>query len=140
MVETETERTEAPRGHGEHILYVDDEPGLARVGKRRLEALGYRVSLANSGEEALQAIVEDPTAFHAVVSDYLMPGMNGLVLAGALYESRPELPVIILTGYIDNIGEEQVRETGVVGLLRKPATTVELAETLADVLQGDARG
>jgi PAS domain S-box-containing protein len=129
-----------PDGKGRRILYVDDEPGLAEVGKRRLEELGYRVTLASDGEKALELFREAPGDFDLVVSDYLMPGMNGLELARAITGIRRELPVVMLTGYIDDLPEEDILAAGVTELVGKPATTRELAMALARALDAQAGG
>lgn len=139
-VEGDPVRGDTPRGNGERILYVDDEPGLAEVGRRRLEELGYRVTLARHGEEALAIFEEASQGFDVVVSDYLMPRMNGLELATALTANHPDLPVVILTGYIDDIPDEEILATGVTQVVRKPATTAELARTIARALGREVPG
>jgi PAS domain S-box-containing protein len=132
--------TEAPKGSGERVLYVDDEPGLALVGKRRLERLGYRVVLAGDGEEAVERFRAAPDDFDVVVSDYLMPRRNGIELATEITRIRPDLPVVILTGFIDDLPEAVVRAAGVREILRKPATAGELAAVLSRVLEVRAEG
>jgi CheY-like chemotaxis protein len=130
------EPVEAPvelKGAGERILYVDDEPGLGELGKRRLELLGYKVTVASDGEDALSIFEAAPDDFDAVVTDYLMPKSNGLELASAVALIRPDLPVIILTGYIDDLPEETIRASGVRKLVRKPITTREIGVALAHV-------
>jgi len=128
----------APSGAGERILYVDDEPGLGAVGKRRLERLGYRVTLANDGEEALAIFQAAPDDFDAVITDYLMPRLNGLELASALARVRPAVPIILLTGFIADLPEETIWAAGVKRTVRKPVTVQELASALAEGLSEDA--
>ncbi len=123
-----------PRGRGERILYVEDEPGLAEAGRRRLEALGYRVTVALDAEAALERFRDSPDGIDAVVSDYLMPGMNGSMLASALARIRPGVPVILLTGFVEEMSDEEFQSMGVTEVLRKPTTRMELAEALARVL------
>jgi len=129
-----------PGGNGELVLYVEDEPGLGMVGQRRMEHLGYRVVLAGDGEAALQLFLATPEAFDVVVSDYLMPRRNGLDLAGEVSRIRPGLPIVMLTGYIDDLPEEAIRAAGVSEILRKPATTGELAALLRKVLEARVEG
>jgi CheY-like chemotaxis protein len=121
-------------GAGQHILYVDDEPGLARIGERRLMHLGYRVTVVHNGRIALARFLTDPASFDAVVTDYTMPEMNGLELARELTTVRPELPIIMTTGYIDEFPPEAIAEAGVRRLIMKPMTIQELGDTLADIL------
>jgi CheY-like chemotaxis protein len=124
-----------PRGQGVRILYVDDEPGLGEVGRRRLEELGYQVVLAADGAEALRLFQEEPEGFDLVVSDYLMPGMNGLELARWITGIRPGVPVVMLTGYIDDLPQEEILAAGVTTLLGKPATARELVTAIARALE-----
>ncbi len=124
---------DVPRGTGQRILYVDDEPSLGALGKRRLEQLGYEVVVAADGEEALSRFIAAPGDFDAVVSDYLMPRMNGLELATELIRVRPDLPVVLVTGFIDNLPDETIHAAGVREILRKPVTGREMAEVLASV-------
>ena len=123
-----------PRGRGERILYVDDEPGLVTVGRRRLVGIGYEVVVAADGEQALEIFREAPDRFAAVVSDYLMPGMNGTQLAAEISRLRPELPIILLTGYVENLPEAEIRSFGVRRILSKPATIEELGTMLRAVI------
>ena len=123
-----------PRGQGQHVLYVDDEPGLARVGERRLALLGYRVSIANDGKSALAKFLADPSSVEVVVTDFTMPEMNGLDLARELSRVRPGIPIIMTTGYIDEFPPDAMAEAGVRRLVMKPISMQELARVVADVL------
>jgi len=137
--EVETEEAGLQFGGGERILYVDDEPGLRALGKRRLEQLGYDPVVAADGVEALQIFRDAPEAFDAVISDYLMPRMTGLEFASALSRTRPGIPIILLTGFADDLPEVEIRAGGVTRILRKPITGVELATALREVLTRGAR-
>ncbi len=135
LPELEEEKAqEVPRGRGERILYVDDEPGLVAVGKRRLIGIGYEVVTAGDGEKALEIFHEDPDGFAAVITDYLMPGMNGTQLAAGISRLRPKLPIILLTGYVENLPEEEIRAFGVTRVLSKPATIQEVGTVLRTVI------
>jgi len=123
-----------PRGRGQHVLFVDDEPGLARVGERRLELLGYRVSVATDGRTALAMFQADPAGFDLVVTDFTMPGMSGLELARELVTVRPDIPIIMATGYIDEFPPDAIAEAGVRRLAMKPIGTHELARVVSEVL------
>jgi two-component system cell cycle sensor histidine kinase/response regulator CckA len=85
-------------GH-ERILVVDDEPVVRRFACRVLEDAGYRIAAAADGAEALQAVRERSAKFDAVVSDIVMPRLNGVELLQALSVSHPELPIILMSGY-----------------------------------------
>lgn len=121
-------------GSGARVLYVDDEAGLAAVGKRRLERIGYVVATAANGEEALELLEAAPDDFDVVISDYLMPGINGVELATAIRGIRPDLPVVLLTGFIDELDPGVIESAGVTQLVQKPITFEELAAVVAITL------
>ena len=127
----------APRGSGERILYVDDERSLRTLGKRRLELLGYRVTVAGDGAQALERFQATPDEFDLVITDYLMPRMNGLELTSEVRRIRPEVPIILMSGFIDNLPDEDLEPVGVTDTVQKPVTSFELATTLARVLGND---
>ena len=122
------------RGSGERILFVDDEASLATVGKRRLDSLGYRVSAFTDGRSALAAFRADPQAWDAVVTDYSMPGLDGLELTRRLRELRSDLPVLVLTGYMDDLPAAEIAAAGVAFVAKKPLTLDQIAEALHRVL------
>jgi len=127
--------SDAPRGAGQHLLYVDDEPALARVGQRRLSLIGYRVTAAISAQEALAEFRARPEEFDLVVTDFTMPGMNGLELAREIRRIRPDLPIILTTGYIDEIHPEAMAEAGVRRLAMKPVSLEELGRLVGELLR-----
>jgi PAS domain S-box-containing protein len=126
----------APRGGGQRVLYVDDEPDLAKVGRRRLESMGYDVVAETDPRSALEVFRRAPDDFDVVVTDYAMPGMTGLSLADRLSELRPGLPIVVLTGYLDALSPERFRAAGVSVVLNKPVTMSELARTVHELLHG----
>lgn len=79
-----------------------------------------------------------PDEFDAVISDYLMPRMNGLEVATAVLSARPELPFVMLTGFIDALPTEAISAAGVADVVRKPVTSIELGVTLARVFGKEA--
>jgi PAS domain S-box-containing protein len=131
---------ELERGAGERILYVDDEPGLRALGKRRLERLGYELVVAGDGEEALEIFRASPEEFDAVMTDYLMPRMTGLELASAISAIRAEIPILLLTGFVDHLPEEEIRAGGVTSILRKPISGQDLAAAIRAVLHQPSNG
>ena len=122
----------APRGSGERVLCVDDEPSLATVTRRRLEALGYTVTSVTEPAAALEALKGEE--FDLVIADYTMPGMTGLELARNIARERPGLPVVLLTGFVDEIAPDVLRDSGVARVLHKPTTIEELATAVAEIL------
>jgi PAS domain S-box-containing protein len=126
----------APRGGGQRVLYVDDEPDLAKVGRRGLESMGYDVVAETDPGKALEIFRRAPEDFDVVVTDYAMPGMTGLALADRLRELRPGLPIVVLTGYLDVLSPERFLPAGVSVVLNKPVTMSELARTIHGLLHG----
>jgi len=134
VIAGKTEGAPIPRGHGEHVLFVDDESVLAGLGKKMLERLGYVVTTQTNPLEAIAAVRDQPGAFDLVITDLTMPGMDGAKLGRQLLILRPDLPVIITTGYSGVMTNEKVRELGFRGLLSKPCDARTLAETVYRVL------
>jgi DNA-binding NtrC family response regulator len=121
-----------PRGT-EKILFVDDEPMLADISKKILESIGYQVAICTTSNEAFTTFTKDPAAFDAVITDYTMPHMTGLELAQELIRIRPDLPVILCTGYSDAITQAKATAVGICEFIVKPLKTHELAKTLRAV-------
>jgi CheY-like chemotaxis protein len=118
----------APRKPGKHLLFVDDEAPLVYLATRTLEERGYRVSGCGNAADALAAFKRDPNAFDLVITDLSMRGMSGLELARALKGLRPELPVILATGFIDDELRGKAAAAGVCELLYKPGTIEEFSD------------
>ncbi len=126
------ERTVA-RGHGERIMYVDDEEAIVFVIVKMLRRIGYECEGYTSPLDALQAFRTTPYAFDAVVTDFSMPMMAGTLLARELERIRPSIPVIVSSGYTTEEIETGTG-TGVGAVLPKPVSIVELSHCLATVL------
>jgi PAS domain S-box-containing protein len=118
----------------ERILLVDDEESLTDVGQKLLESLGYQVTVRNSGLQAFQLLKDDPQRFDLLITDQTMPQMTGAELAQKALELRPDLPVILCTGYSDRISPEQAELLGIRKFLYKPSQLWELAEAVREVL------
>jgi PAS domain S-box-containing protein len=118
----EVDSDPVPRGNGERILFVDDEELLAQLGQKTLTALGYEVETATQPAAALAMVRADPNRFALVLTDQTMPGMTGLFLATELRQIRPELPVILMTGYSLGLGPDQINAAGILQVLLKPTS------------------
>jgi PAS domain S-box-containing protein len=132
-VELATER-EAPMGNGERILFVDDEGVLLFVGTMTLEQNGYKVTGMPNGESALHELRQNPRSYDIVVTDLSMPGLSGLQLAHQLRKLRPDLPVILTSGYVNPEDQAKADRLGIRAILTKPVNTKELLSTLAAIL------
>jgi len=122
--------SQVPRGQGQSVLYVDDEESLVYLITRVLQRLGYRVVGFTDANEALAAFRSDPTAYEAVVTDLSMPSMSGIEFAGHVLQLRPEVPVVMTSGYVRAKDRESIMKTGVRDLLLKPNTVEELGDVL----------
>jgi CheY-like chemotaxis protein/two-component sensor histidine kinase len=125
---------EPPMGMGERVLFVEDDRMLAEMGEARLRSLGYEVTTETSSERAVETFRASPDAFDLVLTDYLMPRMVGLDLARAVHGIRPDIPIVMMTGYIEELPEETIRSAGVRRMLTKPATILQLGEVLHGLL------
>jgi CheY-like chemotaxis protein len=122
-----------PRGNSEHLLYVDDEEALVLLARRSLRRLGYQITGYTDPAQALQAFTENPDKFSAVVTDLSMPGMSGVELARQILQIRPDVPIVMTSGYIRPEDELEAQRVGVRELLLKPDTVDDLAAALQRV-------
>jgi CheY-like chemotaxis protein len=125
-----------PAGTGS-VLFVDDEPALANLGRRMLESLGYTAETRTSSIEALEAFRANPKNYDLVITDMTMPNMTGETLAKALMEIRSDIPIILCTGFSRRISEEKAKSIGIKGFLMKPLVKGELAKAIRRVLNED---
>jgi PAS domain S-box-containing protein len=130
--------TAPQRGHGEHLLYIDDEEALVMLATRSLGKLGYQITGHTEPVKALQAFKENPHRFAAVVTDLSMPGMSGAELARKVIEIRPDVPIVMTSGYIRPEDEVEAKQIGVRELILKPDSIDELAKALHRVFAGSA--
>jgi len=121
------------KGH-ERIFLVDDEEDLAEMLKLMLTELGYRVTSATSSTEALKIFKKRPNAYDLVVTDMTMPEMSGIELVKALFRTRPDLPVILSSGFSDVISQKKSGDLGIHGFLMKPASMSEIAGAIRRAL------
>lgn len=119
-----------PPGHGERLLYVDDEEPLVYLTTQVLGRLGYEVTGFTEAEAALKAFLADPNRFDVIITDLSMPRLSGRDLAVRVLKIRPDIPVILATGYIRPQDTESARSLGIRDLILKPNTVEDLGHTL----------
>ncbi len=125
---------DVPRGHG-RILFVDDEAMLARLGYGMLTRLGYDVEVYTSSRAALDAFRAAPERFDLVTMDQTMPHMTGEALAKELRRIRPDIPIILCTGFSHVMNPEKAQALGIDAFLMKPLAMRDLAATIQHVFQ-----
>ena len=132
--ESKSERDEAiPRG-SERVLFVDDEGMLVEMVRETLRELGYRVVATDSSVKALRVFHAHPDRFDLLVTDMTMPGMTGVDLAEEVMKIRPNFPVILCTGFSQNVSEQQAKSLGIREFIMKPVTMADLARAIRRAL------
>jgi CheY-like chemotaxis protein len=127
------------RGAGETILLVDDEEPLVRLGEEMLASLGYEPVGFTSSAAALEAFRATPERFHAVLSDETMPEMTGCELAKAIRALRPEIPIVLMSGFVSPALTARARELAIVDVLSKPLVERDIARGLDAALKREAK-
>jgi len=138
-------RTEAIRRHSpaggipvetgsEHVLFVDDEEHIAELGRRILERLGYQVTAETSSVRARERFETHPDSFDVIVTDQTMPRLTGLELAHEARRIRPEVPVVLTTGFSESVTTERLIQEGIAALVMKPYGGADLARAVRDAL------
>lgn len=131
------EESELPVELGsERILFIDDEEMLVEMGRTMLERLGYRVTVRTNSIDALATFQNQPDFFDLVITDQTMPGMTGSDLSRRILQIRPDIPIILCTGYSNLISEEQAQSLGIKGFAMKPLSKKEIAKLIRKVLKG----
>ncbi|MDY6905000.1 MAG: PAS domain S-box protein [Thermodesulfobacteriota bacterium] len=129
---TENDVEQIPHGK-ERVLLVDDEAAIVKIQQTRLEKLGYHVTPKTSSLEALEIFRSSPDTFDLVITDMAMPKMTGDKLAMAVKSIRPEVPVILCTGFNEKVNNQ--RNNGYIDeLMMKPIGKVEMAKRVRKVL------
>ncbi len=123
-----------PNGGSESILFVDDEKMLVDIGEKILRRLGYDVVTRTSPIEALELFKANPKRFDLVISDQTMPGMRGDVLASELMKINPAIPVILCTGYSQQLDHARAAKKGIRALVMKPLLIDEIDRAIRSVL------
>jgi PAS domain S-box-containing protein len=129
-----SEESEVFKVGSERILFVDDEESIVEVSEEMLDWLGYQCEAKTNGEDALDAFKAEPDAFDLVITDQTMPGMTGEDLARELTAVRPDIPIILCTGYSDMMSEEKAADLGLGAFITKPISMENMAETIRKVL------
>ena len=130
LVQPETTTIPLIQGRQERILLVDDEPALCFTTDRVLRLLGYLPTTQTDPRQALALFCVQPQAFDLVITDLTMPGMTGVDLAMAMLAVRPDLPVILASGFSGTYTRERVRDLGLRDLVLKPTDRAQLSQAV----------
>ncbi len=123
------------RGNNEKILFVDDEPAIARSMQIVLFQHGYQVEAFTNPSEALSVFRLNPDEFDLVITDMTMPDMTGDILTKELLKIRGDIPIILSTGYSDLISEEKAEFLGIKAFIMKPMQADDLTAIIRSVLE-----
>jgi len=133
-VEPEFNAVESIPTGNERILFIDDEQPIVNLAKQVMERLGYDVVTKTDSIEALRLIQTNPAEFDLVITDLTMPNMAGDALAQEIMRIRPDIPIILCTGFSKRISEEKAKDLGIRAFINKPILKPEIAETIRKVL------
>jgi PAS domain S-box-containing protein len=136
----ENAQNEPIPGGTERILFVDDERALVAMSEKMLQRLGYHVLAKTSSIEALEAFRAQPDGFDVVITDYTMPKMTGLDLAREVMRIRPDVPVILCTGFTEKVIADEAVKAGISEFALKPLNLREIASLVRRVLEKKGAG
>jgi PAS domain S-box-containing protein len=131
--ETTVQVNDLPLRGSERILLVDDEPTLMEMGTSLLERLGYKVTSQTDSVKALEIFRSSPDKFDLVITDYTMPKLTGLDFAREVLRVRPDMPIMLCTGFSEKITPDSVKELGL-GFLMKPYGMRQMSEAIRKIL------
>jgi signal transduction histidine kinase/ActR/RegA family two-component response regulator len=123
------------KGNNERILFVDDEPFQTELAEQLLTPLGYRVVTSNDSTNAYNIFVQEQGDFDLVITDMLMPKMTGKTLAEKIFKIKPDIPIILCSGYSDDIDVSSLKAMGINQYLLKPIGIDALARSINHVLK-----
>jgi signal transduction histidine kinase len=123
----------------ENILFVDDEKEITYMGKKMLESLGYTVDIRTDGFSALHEIQTNKQKYDLLVTDQNMPKMLGTDLVKRAKKIRPDLKIILITGYEDSIKEDSINKYDIAEIIMKPLILSEFSKTIRNVLDAKTR-
>ncbi|MFA6009309.1 MAG: response regulator [Desulfobacteraceae bacterium] len=121
-------------GGDERILLVDDEAVLSKMQGKILTGLGYKVTTQTQPVAALELFRSDPNGYDLVITDMSMPRMSGMEFAEEIHTIRPDMSVIILSGFIPEIDQEKTRAIGIRNFIQKPASVEHMADSIREAL------
>ena len=132
-----THKAEKIKGGNENILLVDDEQSIAEMLSISLQRLGYNVTALTSSLKALEKFQDSPNNYDIVITDQTMPMLSGDLFAVELLKIRPDIPIILCTGFSEKLNKEKATELGIKAFLLKPFTRLQFCQTIRNILDGN---
>ncbi len=132
-----TTKDSGPIGHGEHIMVVDDDIPLSLLYEEMLTDYRYKVSRFDNSQVALEHFMEHQDKYSLILSDQTMPFMTGHEMSRQILSIRPDLPIIICTGFSEVLNEEEASKMGIKAILKKPVDMYKLLETIDETIQAN---
>ena len=129
-----------PRGAGQRVMFVDDDPALRALARKMLRLLGYEPVVFDNSADLLSAFQSAPQSYDALIADLAMPGLSGVELAGRLLQIRPNFPIVLASGFAGKLTPADVRKLGIQDLVSKPLDFDTLARAIGQALPSDGRG
>ncbi len=130
-------RSDLPTGRG-HILFVDDEPDIMAIQKQFLQQLGYTVTCPTCSTKALEMFRSKPDKFDLIISDMTMPDLTGDKLAQKIKKIRPDIPIILCTGFSEKLNKQQTCQIFFDKILMKPVDIAQMASSIREVIHTSA--
>ncbi len=123
----------------EHVLFVDDERQIAKLGAEMLTRMGYRVTSCHKSSNALSRFGQAPETFDVIVTDHTMPGLTGIDLAREVRKISPTVPIVLVTGFHPGGIESAAGDVVFSRILMKPYTGAELGQAIREALEQPSR-
>ena len=119
----------------ESILYIDDEEDLVRIAVERFGELGYHITGKTDSVEAMDLFQKKPDDIDLIITDQTMPGITGKELSKRVLEMRPQMPIILCSGYSETITRKEAKEIGIREFVFKPVSIFEMPRLVRKVLE-----
>ncbi|MBN1264304.1 MAG: response regulator [Anaerolineales bacterium] len=116
------------------ILLIDDELPVVEALQKFLENLGYHIDIQTSSSSALSALETDTCTYNLVISDLTMPEIDGITLAERIHSMKPDLPILLMTGYGNQITENRLVQAGIKKVIAKPFRLREITDSIRSLL------
>jgi len=133
VVEEFFDNNKLQRGY-ERILFVDDDEAVLRFAEAALPRQGFQITLCKNGEAGLKLYLEHPDKFDLIITDQVMPKMSGEELAARIHEHNPDIPIILFTGFSEELPWEELKKAGIAEVVLKPIIIKDIVDAIRRVI------